>query len=136
MYLSKSQIKNLQKIILNINSLESPGEQKDYLSENVEDAELFVNVLKSVNKKKLPSFSVKRTRNISTPDPGINENEIILLFEQTCSENIIKNFSKSKLSSMYSAIYHKKPLSFYTKEQIVQAIQKYIHDQNRGKALL
>uniref|UniRef100_UPI000ADC1943 hypothetical protein n=1 Tax=Clostridium sp. NkU-1 TaxID=1095009 RepID=UPI000ADC1943 len=53
MCITRNQIKELKEVIDGINSFEDEKERTDFLNNHVEDVDLFMSALRSINKKKL-----------------------------------------------------------------------------------
>ncbi|MDE7170398.1 MAG: hypothetical protein K2O11_00780 [Oscillospiraceae bacterium] len=136
MYLSKENINTLHNIITELNRLESESEQKAYLREYTEDADLLLQTLRTVNKKKLP----KGKRNPQESErkdvsPSIyNEKEINLIFKEKDEKTLLDTYSLAELRGMYYAIYQKSPAVKSKKEDIYKILKNRFSTMDRAAA--
>lgn len=134
MCITKNEILEWNKIIQSINSFNNENDLELYLENQVEDVELFITTLKTINKSKLVK-SKKKMQNCSLVHQ-YTEEMIISIFKENKLEDIVEEYSKQELAEMYFTFYASKPLSSYDKTRIAQNIYQYIYTINRTKALL
>lgn len=134
MCIKKSEILELNDIILHINSMDDDYEREIYLQEAVEDVELFISTLRSINKSKL--VTERKKKNICTKSKKYTLDAVIKIFEENTIDEIVAKYTKQELTDMYVTIYSSKPLSSSDKTRIAQNIYHHIYTINRTKALL
>lgn len=134
MCIKKSQILELNDIILHLNSMNDDHEREIYLQEAVEDVELFISTLRSINKSKL--ITVKKKKVICVKSKKYTSDVVTKIFKENNIDEIVAKYTKQELTDMYVTLYSSKPLSSYDKTRIAQSIYHHINTINRTKALL
>lgn len=134
MCIKKSEILELNNIIQHLNAIEDDKEIEIYLQDAVEDVELFISTLRSVNKRKLVKSKKKKV--ICVKMGKYTSDAVAKIFETNDLDEIIGKYTKQKLVGMYMAIYSSKPLSSYDKNRIAQSIYHHFHTIKRAKDLL
>lgn len=134
MCITKKEILELNSIIQKINSYSNETERDTYLQSAVEDVDMFISTLKTINKNKLVKSNkkkecVKKCNNYT-------DEKIIKIFKENDLDNIVSRYSKQELTDMYLTFYSSKPLTSCNKTRIAQSIYHYIYTMNRTKALL
>lgn len=135
MCITKTQIHELDSIISRLNSIDTDEEKDQFLKCNVEDADLFLETLKKVNKSKLKNGK-KRSAAKKETGSSYERSTVFEIFQNTSLNEIVANYSKAELVAMYCSVYSSRPLSADNKERIAQAIKGYIHDMSRAETLL
>lgn len=136
MYLTLENIRNLDGIVLGINTIEDEKEKEQFLEEHIEDTALFLKILKKLNKKKIPQKN-KKTQGSRMETVGTNlycEEEIYSILCEKSNAEIISEYSLSDLKKMYASIYKRNPTSSYTKERIVGVLRNRMHTMKRAEA--
>lgn len=137
MCITRTQILELNSVITALNSYEDEEERRAYLDTAVEDTDLFLQTLRSVNKKKVAGQSRKKAgvqNNIIAS--RYREEEVERIFEEGRLEEIVQQYTKAQLTEMYYAVYKAKPLSAAGKERIAHSIRQHFHNIDRTRALL
>lgn len=134
MYFSKENTDVLHQIITGLNSLENESEQDGYLHEYVEDVGLFLQTLKSVNKKKLPRETRTSTKNKrqAVQPPAYQEDAVRQIFQEHDTESLLDSYSLAEFKAMYFAIYQKYPLAKSKKEDILKVIKNHFSTMDRA----
>ena len=136
MYLTIENIRNLDSIISGLNTIKDEKEKEQFLDEHIEDAALFLQTLKKINKKKIPSkngITQKQKRDDIEKDL-YNEEEICTILCEKNNVEIMKEFSLADLKKMYTSIYNRTPTSSYTKERSVGVLRNRMHTMKRAEA--
>ncbi|MBD5094030.1 MAG: hypothetical protein HDT26_07060 [Subdoligranulum sp.] len=136
MCITKAQIVELSTILDRLNAIDSSDGRMQYLESQVEDADLFLEVLKKVNKNNLRIKKGRSVPDVQKTKYVFETADVLARFQSNSVESISANSSKEELVAMYHTIFHTKPLSSFSKTRIVQTINGYIHDMNRFDALL
>lgn len=134
MCIKKSELLELNDIILHLNSISDDNEREVYLQEAVEDVELFISTLRSINKNKL--VKAKKKKVICVKSKNYTSDNVLKIFEENTLDDIVAKYTKQELTDMYITIYSSKPLSSYDKMRIAQNIYHHFNTINRTKALL
>lgn len=136
MYFSKENVDSLQKIIVDLNCLETEMEQKLYLDKYVEDVSLFLQALKSVNKKKLPKTksSTQKVKRQAVVSPVYQEDDVYRIFKENDEKKLLGSYSLVELKGMYYAIYKEYPLSKSSKEDILKTLKNRFSTMTRAAA--
>ncbi|MCI8409675.1 MAG: hypothetical protein HFJ09_10480 [Lachnospiraceae bacterium] len=134
MYITNNQVSEWKEVIDKLNALDDEKEKMDYLNDNIEDVDFFLKTLKSINKTKL--VYKKKKKEIPQTEKKYTEDEVILIFENNKLEDIIKQYSKKELISMYLTFYSSRPVTSFDKKRIAQTIYNYIYSMKRTKTLL
>jgi len=134
MCIKKSELLELNEIILHLNSMSDDNEREVYLQQAVEDVELFISTLRSINKSKL--VTTKKKKEVCVKSKKYTSDNVLKIFEENTLDEIVAQYTKQELTEMYVTIYSSKPLSSYDKTRIAQNIYHYINTVNRTKALL
>lgn len=136
MYLSKDSINTLHKIISELNCLETESEQEVFLSQHVEDTNLLLQTLKSVNKKNLPKMkrNTQKFKEIAIPPHVYQEKEVRQIFEENDEKTLLGLYSLVELKSMYHAIYQKNPPAKSKKEDIFKILKNRFSTLDRAAA--
>lgn len=132
--ISRKEISQLNEVIQRINSFTNETERDEYLQNAVEDVDLFLNVLKTVNKNKLKT--VKTNKNHIAKHNDYTKEEVMKIFEENSLDDIVEKYTKQDLTDMYLTFYSSKPLSSYDKMRIAQNLYHYIYKLNRTNSLL
>ena len=135
MQLTKNELLKLNDIICHFNSFTDDVERQVYLKETVEDADLFISILRSVNKNKLITTKKKQEKS-NIVSNKFTLDDIHNIFEENTLDHIIATYTKQELTEMYITIYSSKPLSSSNKTRIAQNIYHYFNTINRTKVLL
>lgn len=133
MCITRNQIKELKEVIDGINSFEDEKERTDFLNNHVEDVDLFISALRSINKKKLSPVKERKTGKAAVK---YGQNEVIDIFKNNKLESIISEYSLNELSDMYVAIFNSTPISSFKKARIAQTINNYLYAMDRASELL
>lgn len=136
MCITKAQIVELNTIIDRLNAIDSVDGRMEYLKDQVEDADFFLDVLKKVNRNNL---RIKNSQGVSDTKKAkytFQIADVLACFQSNSVESIAADNSKEELIAMYHAVFHTKPLSSFNKARIAQTINSYIHDMNRFDTLL
>lgn len=136
MYLTLETIQDLNNIISELNNIEDEKKRKQFLSEHVEDMDLFLETIKKINKRKLLTEHEKVKKQIRKEGETYKyePDEIHAIFCKKNVEEIMNEYSLSDLREMYASIYKKLPASGYTKQKIVITLRSWIHSRNRTEA--
>lgn len=132
--ITKEEILKLNEVIQKINSFTSETERNEYLQNIVEDVDLFLNTLKTINKNKLKT--IKTNKNHIIKNTNYTQEEVMKIFEENNLDIIVEKYTKQDLTDMYLTFYSSKPLSSYDKMRIAQTIYHYIYKLNRTNSLL
>lgn len=136
MYLSLENINNLDYIISGLNDIEEDDQKEKFLHEHIEDADLFLETIKKVNKNKIPIGKKKakrKNKEVIEMDLYKEEDIYTILCEKNNVE-IMEEYSLADLKRMYASIYEKSPTSNYTKEKIVSILRNRMHTMRRAEA--
>ena len=136
MYLTVENINSLNSIISELNSIEDESKKEQFLHEHIEDTTLFLETIRKINKKKLPSKDRKSSKQ------RVEEAQIELYQEEEiynilCKKNNVEmmdEYSLSDLKKMYVSVYNRQPTSSYTKERIVGVLRNRMHTMKRAEA--
>lgn len=134
MCIKKSELLELNDVIQHLNAISDAYEREVYLQEAVEDVELFISTLRSINKSKLVATRKKKVTAIKSKE--YTSDIVFKIFKENNLDEIVAKYTKQELTDMYAAIFLAKPLSSYDKIRIAQNIYHYINTLNRTKALL
>lgn len=134
MCIKKSELLELNDVIQHLNAISDAYEREVYLQEAVEDVELFISTLRSINKSKLVATRKKKVTAIKSKE--YTSDIVFKIFKENSLDEIVAKYTKQELTDMYAAIFLAKPLSSYDKIRIAQNIYHYINTLNRTKALL
>lgn len=136
MYLTIDSIKNLNSIISELNNMEDENKKQQFLSEHIEDTDLFLETISKINKKKFSSKN-RKTQNQRKEDLEkalYNEEEIYAILCEKSNVEIMKEFSLADLKKMYASVYNRTATSSYTKERIVSVLRNRMHTMKRAEA--
>lgn len=135
MYLTLDNIKNLNGIISELNSIEDENEKEQFLNEHIEDTALFLDTIKK-NKKKIAMGHgrIQKQRQEGVEANLYTEEEIYKILSEKNNAEIMKDYSLSDLKKMYASIYKSNPTSSYTKERIVGVLRNRMHSMKRAEA--
>ena len=136
MYLTIENIRNLDSIISGLNTIKDEKEKEQFLDEHIEDAALFLQTLKKLNKKKLPTKNriSQEQKKEDIEKNSYNEEEIYTILYEKNNVEIMKEFSLADLKKMYASLYNRTPASSYTKERIVGVLRNRMHTMKRAEA--
>jgi len=136
MYLTLDNIKNLNGIISELNSIEDENEKEQFLNEHIEDTALFLDTIKKINKKKIAMGHgrIQKQRQEGVEANLYTEEEIYKILSEKNNAEIMKDYSLSDLKKMYASIYKSNPTSSYTKERIVGVLRNRMHSMKRAEA--
>ncbi len=133
MNINKEQLQSLDDILSKLNELTSFSEVFEFLSENVEDVDFFLQVLKKAKKVKLPvKKTEKKTEFIETN--AYSEEEIYEILSSGSNEEISKEYSLKELKKMYASIYKHNPTLDKTKANILSTLRNRMHTMKRAEA--
>lgn len=135
MHFTRNQILELDNIVQHINSISSEEERERYLRDEVEDIELFLSVLKRVNKSNLTKCKKKKYSE-KAPNIIYTKEKVVKIFEENELSDIVAEYSKRELTDMYLTFYSSKPVTSCDKTRIAQYIYQYIYAANRTQTLL
>lgn len=136
MYLTVENIKNLNDIISNLNTIEDEKEKEQFLKEHIEDTALFFDTIKKINKKKISTGygKVQKQRREEAEMDLYKEEEIYTILCKKNNEEIMEGYSLSDLKRMYASVYNRQPTSSYTKERIISTLRNRMHTMKRADA--
>lgn len=139
MYLTLESTRTLNEIISELNSIENETERKQFLNEHTEDTAFFLDTIKKINKKNIPTNRHQKKPKNKQTDIKTNlyaENEIYAILCQKNNEAMLKEYSLSDLKNMYTSIYKKTPTSSYTKEKLINVLRHRMHTMQRADAFV
>lgn len=136
MYLTVENIKSLDDIISGLNTIEDEKEKERFLYQHIEDTALFLDTIKKLNKKNIPSKAKKsnklQTQKLKTD--VYQEEEIYGVLCEKNNEEIMREYSLSDLQKMYASVYKRKPASRDTKERILSTLRNRMYTVKRAEA--
>lgn len=136
MYLTSKNINSLNGIISELNSMEDDREKERFLGEHIEDTALFLEILRKVNKKKIPVGygKIQKQERENVEVKLYKEEDIYAILCEKDDAEIVKDYSLNELKQMYASIYEKRPASKYTKERIISVLRNRMHSMKRAEA--
>lgn len=128
MYLTAENIRSLNDIILELNTIDDEKEKEQFLKDHTEDTALFLETMKKINKKKLPRKNAKVTKHGETKfeTDVYQEEDIYRILQNKNNIEIMDEYSLADLKKMYA--------SGYTKERIIRTLRNRMHSMKRTKA--
>lgn len=102
MYLTVENINNLNNIISELNNIEDENKKKQFLSEHIEDTELFLEAIRKINKQKIPKKNGKaRVLRIDEESVGqYQEEEIYNILRKKSNAEMMKEYPLSELKNV------------------------------------
>ena len=138
MYLKKGDIAHIRHLIAEINQSEDTAGVRLLLQEQVEDVEMFLEALGTVQKKKVEALRKKaknpdKLKQKTRQDIRYSREDVEKIFREKKDAEILGMYSRNELAAMRVAIHGRCPTK-ERKEKIVSAIRGYFRAGDRAKA--